>query len=330
MMTKYEQIRDAILGLAIGDAVGVPYEFTQPHHMKEHPAADMVGGGSHAQPAGTWSDDTTLTLTLMKGLAESKERPDYDKIMEYSLAWLDKGEFTATGRVFDVGKTCLKSIMNYARGEDPLKCGQSGEFDCGNGALMRCLPLVFWLREFYGNDFIRNEQARRTIHEVSSLTHGYPRCLVANGLYLSVAEKLLEGVEKNEAVKLGLLEAKAEYEKEPLFAEQLQHFERLFNDGFGDTPEDAISARGYVVDTLETALWAFLGTDDYRSCILKAINQGHDTDTTAAITGGLAGIYYGYETIPQKWRDGLLKRNYIEEICERFSDRMQTDKETRI
>ncbi len=324
MKTKHEQIRDAILGLAIGDAVGVPYEFTQPHHMKERPATDMVGGGSHGQPAGTWSDDTSLTLTLMKGLAESRGSPDYNKIMEYSLVWLDKGDFTATGKVFDVGKTCLKSIMNFARGEDPVYCGQTGEYDCGNGSLMRCLPLVFWLREFYGNDFIKNDQARKIIHEVSSLTHGYPRCLLANGLYLSIAEKLLEGVEKNRAVKVGLLEAKAEYMKDSIFADQLQYFDRLFSEGFEDTTEGAISARGYVVDTLETALWSFLRTDSYRSCILKAINQGHDTDTTAAIAGGLAGIYYGYESIPQKWRDGLLKSNYIEDLCVKYSKRLET------
>jgi len=317
------KIYDAMFGLAVGDAIGVPVEFTQPHIMKEHPLTDMVGGGSHGMPAGTWSDDTTLALTLMKGLTESSETPDYDKIMEYSLAWLDRAEFTATDKVFDVGKTCLKSIMNYARGCSPLECGQSGEHDCGNGGLMRCIPAVFWLRKHYGQDFIKDSSARDIIHNISSLTHGYERCLVANGLYLSVAAELLKGKDKANAVKDGLKAAADEYVKESKFAEQLPFYKRIFEESFKDTPDDDIKSSGYVVDTLEAAIWSFLGTDNYRDCILKAVNLGHDTDTIAAVAGGLAGIYYGYEAIPEKWREGLIRSEYIRKLCDRFAESLQ-------
>lgn len=315
-----QKIIDAIFGLAIGDAVGVPYEFTQPHIMKEHPAVEMVGGGSHRQPRGTWSDDTTLALILMDGLAESYDTPDYNRIMEKSLAWLDHAEYTATDVVFDVGKTCLRSIAKYAKGCEPLACGQRGEYDCGNGALMRCLPLLFWLEKFYGPDFVRVEEARTVIHNIAALTHGHPRCQVANGLYLSIAAELLKGKDKFAAVHDGLYTAKEEYELESVFSEELPYYKRLFLDEFANTPDEEISSRAYVVSTLETAIWALLGTDDYRSCILKAVNLGHDTDTTAAIAGGLAGLLYGYENIPESWKEGLLKADYIRTLCEKYSD----------
>lgn len=143
---------------------------------------------------------------------------------------------------------------------------------CVADALMRILPLAFYLCSSYGANFTGNDEAYKIIHNVSSLTHAHQRNHIACGVYLAIAASLF------------------------------------------DAPD--LKSGGYVVDTLEAALWCLLNTDSYESCVLKAVNLGEDTDTVAAVAGGLAGIYYGYEAIPQKWTNQIARLDYIKELCE--------------
>jgi len=322
-----QKISEAILGLAVGDAVGVPVEFVQPHILKEHPITEMFGGGSHNQPIGTWSDDTSMTLALIDALSKSGDAPDYTLAMKNFEEWIMKANFTAGEETFDVGRTCLKAIGHFSRdGMKPIDCGPKSEFASGNGALMRILPALFWCERYYGEDFIENPKAREVIHDLTSLTHGHERCLIASGIYLSVAEEILKGKEKSEAVKCGMKKAKAVYENEERFSLHFGVYDNLYALNLNDPDNESIQSSGYVVDTIEAALWAFSCTESFKDCIIKAINLGHDTDTVAAIAGGLAGMYYGIggeEGIPLSWLSNLKKMDYIALLCSSFAEKLK-------
>jgi ADP-ribosylglycohydrolase len=160
------------------------------------------------------------------------------------------------------------------------------------------------------------EEKLDVIYEVSALTHGHPRSKLACGIYAFILTALMD-TQNKEGIQAGLTAAKAHYETQFEYQTELTHYARIFQPDFANTPEEEIKSSGYVVDTLEAALWCVLTTDSYRDCVLKAVNLGSDTDTVAAVAGGLAGALYGYDSIPQEWRDALIKREWIEEMCER-------------
>ena len=155
------------------------------------------------------------------------------------------------------------------------------------------------------------------IHEVSALTHAHPRSLVGCGIYSLIAVQLLEGKPMLESIQVGLAQAKKIY-ADSAFEVEVQNYSRLWREDFAKLPEEEIKSTGYVVDTLEAALWCLLNTEDYKSLVLKAVNLGDDTDTVAAVAGGLAGIYYGLEEIPEEWLSKLQRREYLEEIVADF------------
>ncbi|GBF23407.1 hypothetical protein tpqmel_0811 [Candidatus Gastranaerophilus sp. (ex Termes propinquus)] len=300
----------AILGAVVGDAMGVPVEFQSRKSLSENPVVDMRGYGSHNQPSGTWSDDTSMTLCLLDSLANGL---DYDDIMQKFLSWTDGTEYTPHGKVFDIGKTVLQAIYKYPKGIPATECGGKSEWDNGNGSLMRILPLAF--------HFGYGKKSFEVIHNVSSLTHSHKRSQIACGIYLSIVEWLLMFGTDREYITNGIKAAKRYYESQSEYAEELKHFERLFKSDFKNLPQDAIKSSGYVVDTLEAVLWCLLNTDNYESCILKAVNLGQDTDTIAAIAGGLAGMYYGADAIPPKWLNQIARLDYIKELCEKWYPR---------
>jgi len=322
MKKNVDKIYGAIFGVAIGDAVGVPAEFRGRDYYKDHPVTDMIGGGFHNQPAGTWSDDTSMTLATIDGLFENMEEPDYEKIMSNYLAWAEHDEYTAGGRLFDIGGCCSEAIWNYENGTAPIDCGPDKESSCGNGALMRILPSLFWLENKYGRDFIDIEEARRVIDNLTSLTHGHARCKVGSGIYLAIADAILNGGSKEEAVVEGRFKAYAAYIRDEELKLELEYYDRVCNKNMKRIQESVIRSSGYVVDTLEAAVWAFLNTDNYRDCILKAVNLGDDTDTVAAVAGGLAGLYYGLDGIQMEWRQKLVNGAFVEKMCEKITEEL--------
>ena len=279
----------------------------------QNPVVDMRGYGTYNQPPGTWSDDTSMALCLLDSL---KNGIDYNDIMQKFLLWMNDAEYTPHGKVFDIGIATSNALFRFANGTKPLMCGGTSEYDNGNGSLMRILPLVFYLTSLYGNDFTDNEEAFDMIHKVSSLTHAHKRSQIACGLYLSIAERLIAGDEIKNAIHSGLHKAKEFYLSKTDYTEELKHYRRIYDDGFGDLLQDKIKSSGYVVDTLEAAIWCLLNTDNYENCVLKAVNLGDDTDTVAAVSGGLAGIYYGFNAIPLKWVNQIARIDYIKSLCE--------------
>lgn len=271
-MTK--RLKDAIYGLAVGDALGVPYEFRK---RGEFLCQDMVGHGTHGQIEGTWSDDTSMTLATCASI-KNKKGVDTADIRKEFENWLFHGKYTPFGEVFDCGNTCSTAIYD--------KKGCTGERSNGNGSLMRILPLAFV-------DGVTDEQIRK----VSAITHGHQISMSACVAYVRIAIDLLNGKDLKASIK--------EHVKRDSILDAVLWIEEY--------EEEEIASSGYVVDSFEAAFWCLLTTDNYRDCVLKAVNLGDDTDTTAAIAGGLAGILYGYDNIPKEWIDKLQKKELIED-----------------
>ncbi len=268
------KLYDAVIGFAIGDALGVPYEFRQRGHFN---CTGMTGYGTHGQPAGTWSDDTSLLIATLASLKKHGGRVVTDDMRDNFRDWLISGKFTARGEVFDVGGTTSRALREW-------KPGRS-ERDNGNGSLMRILPLAF---VDCTNDDVRN---------VSAITHAHWISKEACVIYVHVAERLLRGDKIQDIIQT---------------LDFIKPFDRLKNiDKLG---RGQIRSSGYVVDTLEAALWAVSHEGDwekgFKNDVLHAVNLGDDTDTVGAVTGGLAGIIYGVNEA-RDWSDLLVNRKEI-------------------
>ena len=306
-------VLDGIVGLCVGDALGVPVEFMSREELKEKPVVDMRSYGTYNQPVGTWSDDTSMTLGLVDSLSKGL---DYDDIMKNFIKWFEEGDYTPFGEVFDVGMATRKALARYLEGVPALECGGKSEYDNGNGSLMRILPIVFYLKSIYRDKL--EDEAFEIIANVSSLTHAHRRSQIGCGIYISIAYMILRDMDLRRAIDLGVLKAMEYYKRQDGFKEELDYYERLEGKDFDKTPIDEISSSGYVVNSLEASIWCLMTTSNYRDCVLKAVNLGKDTDTVAAIAGGLAGLYYGYEEIPKEWIEKIVRREYIEKLCEKL------------
>ena len=308
-----EIVMSGMLGLVVGDALGVPVEFVRREIIKKNPVNDLIGYGTYNMPPGTWSDDSSMALCLLDSLSKGL---DYSDIMQKFLAWLNDAEYTPYGKVFDVGRTCMTAVFRFPKGTQPIMCGGTKENENGNGSLMRILPIVFYLTSIYGNDFSEHEEAFEIIHNVSALTHAHARSKTACGIYISIAGDMTDAPDVSSGVQSGLNKARTYYESKKELAGEFEHYCRIYSNGFADLPESEIKSSGYVVDTLEAALWCLLNTDTYENCVLKAVNLGQDTDSVAAVAGGLAGLYYGLDAIPVKWLEQIARLDYIKELCE--------------
>ncbi len=308
-------ILNSIMGSCVADALGVPVEFDSREILKEKPVIGMRSYGTHNQKAGTWSDDTSMSLCLIDSLSNGL---DYNDIMTNFIKWFDDGNYTANEEVFDIGNATRSALMRFERGIAPLDCGGLNDNDNGNGSLMRILPILFYLRSIYGAEITENEEAMNIIHNVSALTHAHKRSLIACGIYISVANMLMGDRDISNAVEKGIYNAIEYYKRYDEFADELIYYKRLNSKTFSKTPVKDIKSSGYVVDTLEAAIWCLLNTENYKDCVLLAVNLGEDTDTVAAVAGGLAGLCYGYDSIPKEWLSVIAKRDYIESLVNKL------------
>ena len=308
---KQDTIYSVIFGHAVADALGVPVEFLSRDQIARCPVTDMMGFGSYPYPAGSWSDDTSMSLCALSSL--SNDKISWKDIMANFTLWLTEDKFTPTGECFDVGRTCLRAIRRWASNEaGATECGLTDEYSNGNGSLMRINPFVLYA-------FAKKMPVAiwtNIIHKASSLTHAHERSLIGCGIYAFVLMELLNNPVK-ESVNIGLVKAKAFYCEYKEFG----HYERIFKDGFSSLDSSEINSSGYIVDTLEAALWCLLNSENYKDCVLKAVNLGRDTDTVGAVAGGLAGALYGVGNIPKKWLDTLQNRELIEDLCDKATEK---------
>ena len=302
-----DKIKAVMLGHAVGDALGVPVEFCERDGLAAKPVTNMVGYGTYPYPEGCWSDDTSMSLAALDSLASGEL--DFDDIMVKFGEWYYDDEYTPTGEMFDVGNTCSYAIDNYFAYHKPIEeCGLTGERSNGNGSLMRIHPFVLYA---YAKQMSIDEWLG-VIVKASALTHAHDRSKIGCLIYTFVLMNLLKDKGKD-GIQEGLKKAKHYLNA----CAEFTTYERIFKNDFAALPRDEIKSSGYVVDTLEAALWCLLTTANYRDCVLKAVNLGDDTDTIAAIAGGLAGALYGYDAIPSEWLEALKRRDYIEGMCER-------------
>lgn len=260
-----DKLKAVMYGLAIGDALGVPYEFQQ---RDTFTCMGMVGHGTHNQPAGTWSDDTALSLATLDSFTECGGKPDTaDMLMRYQM-WLKHGMYMPDGKTFDSGITVATAIRSGH--------GCDGLDDNGNGSLMRMAPCAFY--------HLTDEEIR----QVSAITHAHEISMTACVQYARIIERLLSHVPP---------------------------YKTITDSGFPfdpTIPRTEVKSDGFVLHTLNAALWCLSNTDNYQDCVLAAVNLGEDTDTTASVAGALAGAIYGFESIPQEWVGKLRGRELID------------------
>lgn len=308
-------VKAGVFGVCIGDALGVPVEFKSRETLKRFPVENMREFGSWNQPKGTWSDDSSLTLCIAEELTKGY---DLEKIGQNFVKWNKFGHWTAHGRLFDIGGTTRHSIARLIKGESARFSGNIFEEDNGNGSLMRTLPLAFYFK-----DEENIEKLYQVVKEVSSITHGHFRSVFACFIYVIFAIELIKGKDKKYVYDHTRRIALEFAENQGFNPKEIQLFDRVLKNDISEYDEDTISSGGYVLHSLEASLWSFLNSESYSEAVLKAVNLGEDTDTTGAITGGIAGIYYGFENIPEEWIAELVRKEDIEKLCNKLNEKLK-------
>ena len=300
-MTAEERYQGCILGLAAGDALGTTLEFTLPGSFA--PLTDMVGGGPFQLQPGEWTDDTSMALCLAESLLACR---GFDPVHQMSLyrRWMREGYLSSTGICFDIGKATREAIERHERTGEGY-CGSDSPFSAGNGSLMRLAPIAL----YYAADPVA---AIHYAGESSRVTHAAQECIDACKLFAAYLVAALQGQTKEEMLAPSALERwLGQEELAPAIAEIRQG-------SFWFKEPPVIQGSGYVVKSLEAALWAFSRSTTFAEGALLAVNLGDDADTTGAIYGQLAGAYYGVSGIPQEWVDKLALGLTIRELADQL------------
>lgn len=308
--------KDGIMGLVVGDALGLPVQFYDRDELKSNPVTKMEGDGTFNLPKGSWSDDSSLVIATLESIRRNNEIIAED-VMDNFVKWLYDGVFTPYGQAYDIGETCEYAIEKYKEERNIDTCGKVGERANGNGGLMRIMPVCLYAYKNEKNGGFTEKDAVDIVHKLTAITHNHKRACIASGMYYFMVKAVLEHCGNlTEVLQFGIDNAMRYYGKDSNNYEELGYYERLFYlKKFVDIKEDEIKSTGYVLDSLEAAVWCLINTDSYKDCLLKTVNLGDDADTVGAIAGGLAGLYYGYDLIPDEWLEAVVKREWIEELC---------------
>ena len=300
-----DKVKDGILGLIVGDVLGVPVEFMSKEEIALDPVTGLREYGTHNMPLGTYSDDTSMVLATMSSIIREKGNVDCDSIMREFIRWVYTGEYTQDGVAWGLGNTTIESIMRYIRGYDTDHCGGTGERDNGNGSLMRILPLAFLSDEDYSIELVE---------KVSGLTHAHDRSKIGCSLFVEIARSIIkyydEGLTFCEYVDIASEKIRKYYKGNS----ELDYYNRIMDKDY----TGGVRSSGYVVNTLECACYSIRVTESFEEALLYAVNLGADTDTVGAVCGGLAGLYYGLSSIPSEWVDSIRGLDYVLDICDDF------------
>jgi len=292
-MDLRERFQGCLLGLATGDAVGTTVEFQSRGSFS--PVIDMIGRGPFNLNPGEWTDDTSMALCLATSLIEVGEFDAADQMNRY-CNWYEQGYLSSTGKCFDIGNTVRQALFEYKKSGNPFS-GSTNPLSAGNGCLMRLAPVPM----FY---FPHRDHILHFSGESSRTTHGATECIDGNRLLGNILFQALSGASKTEILFENNLEI--------ILSPSIQ---AIASGKYRNQTIDQIHGTGYVVDSLEAALWCFWTTESYEQAILKATNLGDDADTTSAICGQVAGAYYGISGIPAHWLRQLTMLNEITELA---------------
>lgn len=293
MVDRIKHARGALLGLAVGDAVGTTVEFKPRGTFP--PLTDMVGGGPFHLAPGQWTDDTSMALCLGASLLEHGF--DLHDQMDRYLQWHDEGYMSSTGKCFDIGSATSAALERYRANGNP-KAGSVKPGSAGNGSIMRLAPVVIYAQN-------TPELALKYAVEQSKTTHRAPECLLACHLLAQALVRALQGQSKESVL------ADMQHDQP-----QLAALAAMAQGQYKSKTADQIKGTGYVVQSLEAAFWCFWQTDNFKDCVLLAANLGDDADTTAAIAGQLAGAFYGESGIPGHWLQQLTMGKEIGEMAQ--------------
>ena len=299
-MTELDRCEGALLGLACGDAVGTTLEFRSRGSFA--PLTDMVGGGPFSLKAGQWTDDTSMALCLAESLIVKQGCDVQDQMARYAN-WYQWGYWSSTGHCFDIGMATRAAIQEFLRSGNAL-AGSADPRSAGNGSLMRLAPVAM----FYAGD----EAAVQEMAALSSrTTHGAEECIEACRVFAVALSRALQGADKAKVLDLGGL---------PLHSPKIA---QIAEGSYRHKTREQIRGSGYVVDSLEAALWCFARHDNFRAAVLEAANLGDDADTTAAITGQIAGAFWGEQGIPAPWLQRLCRAGDIRGLATQLAQAQQ-------
>lgn len=321
-----EKFKGSLYGFVVGDALGVPAEFYKRDFLESHPITDMIANAQRNTTVGYWSDDTAMTLCTMKSIIEFNNI-EYKDIIDKFKSWVEEGYMTANDVCFGIGQRTLKALTFYNREiKNPEVSKPFKNYDwipligtmsenlnekkaSGNGSLMRVLPVALYLNS---TNKTLNEKIS-IISKVSSMTHGNDECISSCIYYMCFINHLIETDNILESFKLAGQDLYKNYD-----VNVCGQLHRIINNEFWNLSIDEIKSTGYVIDTLEASLWCLYHSKSYEEAVLKAVNLGDDADTVGAITGSLAGLYYGYDSIPKNWINLLMKKELLDDTINDF------------
>lgn len=317
---------DGIYGFIVGDALGVPVEFNDRFILEQNPVKNMREFGSHGQPKGTWSDDSSMMLATIDSLIDKNgynlDNSFYDMADKFVL-WYKDNKYTPNNEVFDIGNTTRRALNNYLNIKNKL-CGCGELSENGNGSLMRILPLAYY---FYCSN-LDIKKRKEIIFEVSAITHSNIVSKYGCLIYTEFALNLLNNRKNKdlisvycETVKTVSTLIKKEDNKDKKIIKK--YYRKILNGKIYKERYENIKSSGFVVDTLEAVIWVILNTQNYKEAVLKAVNLGDDTDTIGALVGGIAGIVYGNDSIPKEWIEDLQKKEYIDFFIKSFNESLE-------
>jgi len=301
-MHSQNRFRGCLLGLACGDAVGTAVEFRRRGSFPL--LTDMIGGGYFELKPGEWTDDTSMALCLATSLTELNRFDPADHMRRY-WKWVDEGYLSSNGRCFDVGNTVYDALERFRQTGEPFS-GSTDPQSAGNGCIMRLAPVPMFVHPDRAAAIAMSADSART-------THGAAECVESCRLFGAILFRALSGASKDEI----------------LFARGVTdlscpNVQAIADGGYRSKTEDQVEGSGYVVRSLEAALWCFWQTADFKEAILRAANLGNDADTTAAVCGQVAGAYYGDAGIPKSWLDRLALGDEIRSLADRLRERQKT------
>ena len=305
MLRIQDRFRGCLLGLAAGDALGTTLEFEPPGTFP--PIDDMVGGGPFFLEPGQWTDDTSMALCLAASLIECGRFDPMDQMQRY-VRWRDEGYMSSTGECFDIGYTIESALSRFADAGEPF-AGSSDPYSAGNGSLMRLAPVPMYFARDASEAISKSADSSRT-------THGADESVDACRYFAGLLIGALNATDKEALLSPGYCPVQGLWEESPLSAKIAE----IADGSFKRREPPEIRGTGYVVESLEAALWAFHKSRDFRQGALLAANLGDDADTTAAIYGQIAGAHYGAAGIPAEWRELIAMATEITAMADRLYD----------
>jgi ADP-ribosyl-[dinitrogen reductase] hydrolase len=311
MTTPLSRYHGALLGLAAGDALGTTLEFTRRGTLT--PIDDMVGGGPFRLAPGEWTDDTSMALCLAESLIERRGFDPHDQMARY-VRWWREGHWSSNGRCFDIGITVRAALSRFRDTNDPF-AGSDDPRTAGNGSLMRLAPVPLRYA-------LEPAEAVRLAAESSRTTHAASEAVDACRYFSALIVGVLHGCGKTELLDDHFAPDGVDWTREPLAAK----IATIAAGSFRQTAANDLRASGYVVHTLEAALWAFHHSDSFRDGALLAVNLGEDADTTGAVYGQLAGAFYGVDRIPAEWRARVARAADIEAVAAALYEHAQASR----